>query len=180
MRLLSNKTQVLFIDVQEKLFPHIEDNMTLEFNLLRLVEGLNLLQIPITVTEQYKKGLGETLHIFQEKLKNSRHDEKTTFSCADDAEIFECLMLNKRNQIILCGVEAHVCVMQSAIDLVSKGFDVSVVVDAIGSRNPLDKSIAIERMKLEGVKLSTVESVLFELCRYSKNEVFKQLSQLMK
>jgi nicotinamidase-related amidase len=180
MRFLSNKSQLLFIDVQEKLFPHIEDNITLELNLLKLIKGLNLMKIPIIVSEQYKKGLGATIPVLEAELKTHRHDEKNTFSGMDDKEIFEFLMLNRRNQIIICGLEAHICVMQTAIDLVAKGFDVCVIVDGIGSRRNFDKEIAIQRMQKEGVFVSTVESILFELCRDSQNPIFKELSLLVK
>jgi hypothetical protein len=180
MRFLASKCQFLVIDVQEKLFPHMDDDLTLEFNLIKLFKGIQLLKIPTTVSEQYIKGLGKTLDIFQNELSEASFDEKNTFSCLDDAEIAPHLLSNKRNQIILCGIEAHVCVMQTAIDLIDKGFNVCVIVDAIGSRNNLDKNIAIQRMQQEGVYLATVESILFELCRDSKNPVFKDLSELIK
>ena len=158
----------------------MDDDLTLEFNLVKLLKGMALLKIPTTVSEQYIKGLGRTLEIFQNELSEASFDEKNAFSCMDDSEIAPHLLSNKRNQIILCGIEAHVCVMQTAIDLIDKGFNVCVVVDAIGSRNSFDKNIAIQRMQQEGVYLSTVESILFELCRDSNKPIFKDLSNLIK
>ena len=90
------------------------------------------------------------------------------------------MISNQRNQIILFGIEAHICVQQTAIDLVSKGYDVCVVVDAIGSRKEKNKELAIERMKQESVFITSLESILFELCKDSKNDAFKEISKLLK
>lgn len=180
MRFHQSKTQLVVIDVQSKLFHHIDDDVTLEGNIKKLIQGINLLEIPVTVSEQYKKGLGETIPSLLDDLASAVFFEKTSFSVYDDETISHKLSKNKKSQIILCGIEAHICVLQSALDLIERGFDVAVVVDAIGSRNQTDKKIALERLKQEGVKLVTFESILFELCRDAKNPVFKEISSIIK
>ena len=123
MRILKDDTIALLIDVQERLMPHIFEAEKLEKNLNILVEGLNLLHVPIIVSEQYKKGLGETIASLKELVVNCPHNEKTAFSCFDEPTIQERIELSGRRNIILFGVEAHVCLLQTAIDLKERGFN---------------------------------------------------------
>ena len=180
MRILKEDTIALLIDVQERLMPHIFEAEKLEKNLKILVEGLNLLHIPIIVSEQYKKGLGETISSLKELIVNCPHNEKTAFSCCDEPTIQERIELSGRRNIILFGVEAHVCLLQTAIDLKERGFNPIVVVDCISSRTIENKMIAIERYKQEGVTLTSYESILFELCRVAQGDAFKAMSKLVK
>ena len=179
MRILLENTVAVCIDMQERLFTVIHNNMSLEQKALTLISGLNELNVPLLVTEQYPQGLGYTIEPLR-SLLNEKRIEKNTFSCLDENSFVEELDKVGRKTILLFGIEAHVCVLQTAVDLIAKGFDVFVVVDCISSRDDNDKSIAITRLEREGAYLTTAESVLFELCRSSKNKSFKAISALVK
>lgn len=180
MRILREDTIALLIDVQERLMPHIFEAEKLEKNLQILIEGLKLMHVPIIVSEQYKKGLGETILSIQTLVNDFPHTEKTSFSCCDEPTIQERIELSGRRNILLFGVEAHVCLLQTAIDLKERGFNPIVVVDCISSRTLENKMIAVERFKQEGVVLTSYESILFELCRVAQGDAFKALSKLVK
>ncbi|MFN8670893.1 MAG: hydrolase [Candidatus Sericytochromatia bacterium] len=181
MRILKDDTVAVLVDIQEKLFPFISDNQKLVENCIKLIKGLELLEVPLIVTEQYTKGLGKTIPELQEVVGNNYNPiEKIDFSCCGSEEFFQKLeQLNKRN-IILMGIEAHVCVLQTAIDLTESGFNVIVIEDCISSRKLNDKTIALKRFTHEGCFISTYESILLELCRKAGNDVFKSISKLIK
>lgn len=180
MRILREDTIALLIDVQERLMPHIFEAEKLERNLNILIEGLNILNVPMIISEQYKKGLGETIPSLKALVSTFPHNEKTAFSCCDEPTIQERIELSGRRNILLFGVEAHVCLLQTAIDLKERGFNPIVVVDCISSRTIENKMIAIERYKQEGVILTSYESILFELCRVAQGDAFKAMSKLVK
>ncbi len=180
MRILTEHTTGLVIDIQERLFPHINEHKVLLRNVEILLEGLRILEIPILVTEQYRKGLGTTIAPVVEKLLKFDPLEKMTFSCCDDSVFLSELKAIKRKNVIICGIESHVCVLQTTIDLMKKGYRPVVIEDCVSSRKPNDKTIAIERMRREGAIISTYESILFELARVSGNENFKSISKLVK
>ncbi len=179
MRLLKDRSAAVIVDVQEKLFPHIHEHDSMRDAQLILIEGLQHLGIPIRMTEQYKKGLGETLPSLREKL-GMEGFEKIAFSCCDDETFAGELEELDRQIIILAGIETHVCVLQTAIDLLEKGYQPVVVADCVSSRKPGDKQVALRRMRQEGVVITTYESLLFELCRYAGNDTFKAISKLVK
>lgn len=171
---------LLVIDVQEKLFPHLDHECEFLKALLKMVKGAQILNVPILVTEQYPKGLGPTLDPLKNLLgPHQNYIEKTTFSCAGDKSF--CFDLEKisRKQIILTGVEAHICVLQTAWDLVKKGYEVTVVNEAITSRSIYDFSTAIAEMRDLGIRITSVETVLFELLGDAKASEFKAISQLV-
>ena len=180
MRIVKEDTIALVIDVQEKLFPHIFESEKLERNLNILVEGLKLLHVPIIVSEQYKKGLGETIPSLKELIQDYPHTEKTAFSCCDEPIIQEKIELSGKRNIILAGIESHVCLLQTAIDLKERGFNPIVVADCISSRTIENKQLALVRYQQEGVIVTSYESILFELCRYAQGDAFKAISKLVK
>ena len=180
MRILKDDTFALIIDIQEKLFPHIHENKRLLENTKKLVEGLKVMGIPIKITEQYKRGLGDTLPEISESLQDCPFFEKKAFSCCDDAAIMESINASSRRTVILTGIEAHICVMQTAIDLLANGFRPVIVEDCVSSRKPDDKRISINRMLHEGITVTSYESLLFELCRYSGTDEFKAISKIVK
>ncbi len=179
MRILKDKSSAIIIDFQERLFPVIFEKEKIEKNTQILIEGLNALDIPIIVTEQYKKGLGETIAPLANLLQEASFVDKISFSCCDEPHFMKKLDSNKKF-VILAGVEAHICLLQAAIDLKEKGFQPVVIEDCIGSRTPENKQIAITRLIQEGVLISSTESILFELCRMAGNETFKTISKLIK
>jgi nicotinamidase-related amidase len=180
MRITKDHTVGLVIDIQERLLPHISGHETLIKNVRILLEGLNALEIPVLVTEQYKKGLGETVPLIQEAIGNFDPMEKMSFSCCDDPHFSVRLNNMAKKNVIVCGIESHVCVLQTVIDLLESGFQPVVVEDCISSRKLPDKEIAVRRMSREGAIVTSYESILFELARISGTETFKTISKLVK
>ncbi len=180
MRILRDDVLAMVVDVQERLFPHIHGHEQLENNIKKLVEGLQILKVPALVTEQYKKGLGDTIPSVAVLVGQYPHCEKTAFSCCDDPSIMEKLELSTKRTVVLAGIEAHICLLQTALDLKERGFHPVVVEDCVGSRNPENKRIAMARMVQEGILITSYESLLFELCRVSGTDEFKAISKLVK
>lgn len=168
------------VDIQERLFPHIKDNQELEENLLILIKGLKLHEIPIIVNEQYKKGIGETIPSIRELTDDYPHFEKTTFSCCGQDESLAAIKATGKKFVILAGIETHVCVLQTALDLLEEGLQPVLVTDCVNSRRQKDKDMAITRLVQAGVIPTTYESLLFELTVNAKHPVFKEISKLVK
>ncbi|WP_131667982.1 isochorismatase family protein [Psychrobacter pygoscelis] len=181
-RIMRDNCQAVIIDVQEKLTPHIYRQQEILSKIVMLIEGLQALGIPIMLNEQYKKGLGETVPEIMEVLDSNKAKavEKVTFSACDNNEAWNHLAQQNRNAVLLCGVETHVCVMQTALDLLDNGMQPVIIADATGSRNAYDRKQAIRRMRRAGAVVTTVEAILFELCRSSKDPAFKTISNLVK
>ena len=169
---------LLIVDVQTKLVNLIEGNQRLVWNNRRLVDAAGIFEIPILATEQYPQGLGGTVPDLAARLNSVC--AKTRFSCGECEELFSELMSAGRRKIVIAGIESHVCVMQTALDLLTAGFEIYVVVDAIGSRFTLDHQTAIRRMELAGAFLTTTESVMFEWCEASGTKEFKLISALVR
>lgn len=180
MRITKEDSFGLIIDIQEKLIPHIDKNEELAKNTAILINGLKILDLPILMTEQYRKGLGATIPQIIELLGNSLSFEKSAFSCCDDESISGAISGLNKKYAIIAGIEAHICVLQTVIDLQESGIQTVVVYDCISSRKESDKLIAIERMQSEGAIITSYESVLFELARISGTDAFKKISKLVK
>jgi nicotinamidase-related amidase len=170
----------LIIDIQEKLFPFISGNEQLTSRTITLIQGLKILNIPLVVTEQYTKGLGPTIQPLKAILEEILPIEKMAFSCCDEPGFLERLALLDKKFVVIAGIESHVCVLQTAMDLLEKGFLPVVVEDCVSSRRLNDKQMAIIRMRRAGAVITTVESVLFELLRYSGTDEFRAISKLVK
>lgn len=180
MRIRQSNCLLVVVDMQERLFPHISGYKELERNCRILLSGMQILDIPLIVTEQYPQGLGRTIQSVQSALPAYEPIEKMTFSCCADSQFTDNLGRIGRHDIILCGIEAHVCVLQTALDLKEMGYQPVVVSDCVSSRKLQDKEIALKRMIQENVLLSGYESILFELCAVSGTETFKAISRLVK
>ncbi|MCX6148449.1 MAG: hydrolase [Candidatus Kapabacteria bacterium] len=181
MRILKENTIGLVIDIQYRLFSHIYDFENLEFHILRLIRGLKALNIPIQITEQYVKGLGPTITTIQEELdEDYKPIEKMEFSCLDNESYSLALKSTGKKNVIIMGIESHVCVMQTVIDLIANGYQPIVIEDCVSSRKLSDKNTAINRMRAEGAIISSYEAILFELCRVSGTEEFKLISKIVK
>ena len=181
-RIARENTQAMIIDLQERLTPHIYDHENILKKTVTLIKGLQALDIPIMLNEQYKKGLGDTLPEIRDILEgdNAKGFEKVTFSACDNNDAWHYLAQQNRSTILLFGVEAHVCVLQTALDLLDNGMQPVIIGDAVGSRFPYDKKQAIRRIRRAGGVITTVETILFELCRSSKDPAFKTISNLIK
>lgn len=180
MRIKRESCAGVVIDIQERLFPHMETKDELLRKCLLLIEGLKILDIPLHLTEQYPRGLGSTLEAVSHALGPLAAIEKATFSCCDEPEYIKSLEESGRNTLIICGIEAHVCVLQTVMDLVALGYTPVVVEDCTSSRDLGDKQIAIQRMRAEGAVITSCESILFELTRVSGTNEFKAISRLVK
>jgi len=180
MRILEKESIGLIIDMQERLYPLVQEHDQLTKNTTILIEGLKAIGIKILVTEQYTKGLGFTIEPLKNLLTDIEFVEKQAFSCCDEPRFYEELTLTGARTVIIAGIESHVCVMQTAIDLLDNGYIPVIVEDCVSSRSLNDKKIAIERMRKEGAIITTYESLLFELLRQSGTDSFKKISKLVK
>jgi nicotinamidase-related amidase len=179
-RLNRNETAAVVIDVQERLFPLIHEHEQIAKNMSILIQGMKLLGIPLLVTQQYTVGLGGTVTQINEAIGDYKHIEKMAFSCCgDEGFMIELKKLNKKN-VILMGIESHVCVLQTSLDLIAEGFQPVLIEDCVSSRKPNDKRIAVERMRQSGAIVSTYESILFELTEVSGTDLFKSIVKLVK
>jgi nicotinamidase-related amidase len=169
-------TGLLVVDVQEKLVRAIADGSRVVFNVRRLIDGAEVLGVAVVATEQYPQGLGPTVPELAERL--GKVPSKLTFSCGGCPEIFTDLESRDIHKLLLCGLEAHVCVQQTALDLLASGWRVYVAVDAVGSRFEIDYRTALGRMDSAGATLTTTEAALFEWCRVAGTPEFKEISRL--
>ena len=177
---VSNSILVV-IDVQDKLINSIHENSIIVENISKLINIFNTLSLPVIYSEQYPKGLGITVDKIKEKLKdNSELVIKNNFSCWKEKSFVKLLSSKNKKQILVCGIETHICILQTALDLVKNKFTTFVIKDAVGSRQHDNHKEGINRMREESVKIVTLEMVLFELLNNSKHENFKELSSLIK
>lgn len=175
MVLTPDNSIALIIDIQSKLLPYIYQNDELINNNARLINGLKLLEVPIIITEQYPKGLGTTSERLIEVLCDAyKPIEKDTFSCLGCDEVLNRLRQSRRKNVIITGIEAHICVMQTVRDLIASDFNPFVVADCISSRKLYDKEYGLKRMLREGAFPSTYESVLMEITHTSKHQSSKK------
>lgn len=172
---------MLIIDVQEKLVNAIFSRDLVKRRAVSLAKAANILEIPTIVTEQYPKGLGETIPELKEGLNNDvNFIEKTTFSALSETHLLSKLLETGRKQVIIFGIETHICVHQTVIDLLKNGFEVTVVGDACGSRTAFEYMSALDNMKANGAKIKTTEMILFELVKGAKHPNFKEIQALIK
>lgn len=174
-RLTNENTYGLIVDIQEKLLPAMSNHEQIEQNSKKLVEGLKLFDVPVMYTQQYTKGLGNTV----ESLGADAFIEKTTFSCFSE-ESCAREMDARRPFVIIAGIEAHVCVQLTALELLADNYFPIIVADCVSSRKEYDKQIALDHMRHTGVLITTLESVLFAICKNAKNENFRDLSKLIR
>lgn len=176
-----SNTALLVIDVQEKLFPRVERITEVLTGMQKMINGSQVFEIPILVTEQYPEGLGKTIPSLKEMFpENQSYISKTSFSSIKEPKVQKELEEIDRDHWILIGIEAHVCVLQTALDLIRQGKQVTVLNDAISSRSIFDYSTAIAEMRDFGVRISSVETILFELLQDATAPEFKQISELVK
>lgn len=179
MRIRQEETTALIIDYQESLVPVVQDGAELVRNTKLLVEGLKIIGIPLIITTQYKKGLKDTVGEISKAAEGAEAIDKITFSCFGNEDIRRVLGTVRKN-VLICGIEAHICVLQTVIDLREAGYNVVLVEDCISSRKENDKKIALRRAEAEGALLTTYEAILFELTQYAGTDKFKAISKLIK
>lgn len=180
MLMLSRQSCLLVVDVQERLVPAMSDPARVVKHCGVLMQAARRLEIPVVVSEQYPRGLGSTVPALRDYLPPDGAAAKMQFSCADDPGIMQRIEATGRRQVVVAGVEAHVCVLQTALGLLGKGFEVYVVQDACASRNPDSEMLAAERMRHAGVGVVSVEMAVFEWLAAAGTPAFKELSALIR
>jgi nicotinamidase-related amidase len=171
-------TALLVVDVQDKLLPFIRQRESVVWNIRRLIDGAQVLGLPVVATEQYPQGLGPTTAVLAERL--TEIPSKLMFSCRECAGVLQQLAETGRHKVLVVGIESHVCVQQTVLDLLSEGFRVYLAVDAVGSRNVIDYTTALRRMESAGATLTTAEAALFEWCEVAGSPEFKRISALVR
>jgi isochorismate hydrolase len=173
-----SSSRLLLLDMQEKLLRVVPRAESLTANCRLLVRGAKLLGVPVDATEQYPHGLGATVAPLRGELQTIA--EKLRFSAGDTFDWSRSAANHDRFQVIVAGIESHICVLQTTLDLVAAGYDVTVAADAVASRREIDHETALARMRDHGVTVSTVEAILFEWCESAEAAEFRELSQLVK
>jgi len=174
-----NDSALVFIDIQEKLAAVMKERGKVVNNCLHLIEIAKLLNIPIVLTEQYPKGIGQTVEEIRKALPEYKPVEKLTFSCCDEAFPEEIRKLNRKT-IIMTGMETHVCILQTCISLLRDGYNVHLVKDAVCSRSKENWKTGVEFMRDAGAVITGTETVLFQLLKISGTEEFKAISKRIK
>jgi nicotinamidase-related amidase len=172
-----DKSLLLVIDVQDKLLPAVAEPEELLANCRWLLEIADHLKIPVLGTEQYPQGIGHTAEHLKALIPADGMLEKTHFSCASEPACAAAIEAQQPEQVVIIGIEAHVCVLQSALELRQQARDVFVVADCIASRKPQDKALAIERMRQAGVHIVSREMVAFEWMRRAGTDSFRHISR---
>ncbi len=175
-----NNTQLMIIDVQGKLAQLMHDKETLFSNLNTLTRAAKLMELPIVWVEQIPDKLGATIDEISQELPHQRPMAKDVFSAWGEQAVRTATESHNRKQVLLVGIEAHICVHQTACELINAGYEVHLVTDAVSSRTPENKELALKRLAQEGAILTSTEMALFELQRVAQGEQFKALLKLIK
>jgi nicotinamidase-related amidase len=177
----SEQAGLLIVDVQEAFHSAIPEYPQIASRIWTAVRGFQILNLPIFVTEQYPQGLGRTAEEIRLALpEDFNYIEKSTFSSYGADGFVEKLKAKNVSQVVLCGLETHVCVNQTAHDLLNENFQIHLLTDCVGSRNDYDKQTALLKMRMSGAIPSTIETAFFELMRDSKHKDFKEIQNLIK
>jgi nicotinamidase-related amidase len=174
------RAQLLMVDMQERLLPAMHDPAETERRCGLLLAAAATLGLPVTASEQYPKGLGHTVPGLRKQFGNAPVFDKLAFSCLGEGRIANRLKETTRSQVIVCGIEAHVCVLQTAADLLAEGYEVFIPADAVSSRAPSSVSLALERLRTAGAAIVNTEMVVFEGLRKAGTPEFKTLSAIIK
>ena len=176
---LEDETLLLIIDMQDKIISNIKNNQLLIFNIKKLIDTCNLLNVRIAITEQNPLKLGKTLESILENKEYPKF-EKMEFSCGKNKDFLDYVNRFDFKNIIVCGIESHICILQSSLELLVKGFNILIPRDAIGSRKEIDNNTAFLRLMLSGAVASTTESIICELCKTSNRKEFRAVSKILK
>jgi nicotinamidase-related amidase len=171
---------LLIVDIQGNLAHSMHGKELLFKNVQKLIKGIQVLGIPILWTEQNPQGLGLTIPEIADILSNIKPISKMSFSCCQNNRFVQALKALNRKQVLIAGIEAHICVYQTAVDLVDLGYEVQVVTDAVSSRNMENKEIGLQKMRDSGVSLTSVETALFELLKVAEGEQFREILKIVK
>ena len=173
-------TILVLVDVQEKLSKAMCEKEALLDNTVKMVQGAKILDLPIVWTEQNPKGLGQTVPEIRGLLADSEPVTKLSFSCCGEPRFMQEIRKFDRQQIVVGGIESHVCVYQTVSDLVKLGYEVQVLVDCVSSRTPANRALGLERCKESGASVTSVETALFEMLGAAEGDRFKQMLKVVK
>jgi nicotinamidase-related amidase len=179
-RIRRSQAALLVLDIQERLLPAMFEPERLVQNALRLIRGARVLGLPVHVTEQYPRGLGSTVSDIAGAFSQFAPFEKVSFSAWGAPGLVSALTAKADTEVILCGIETHVCVCQTCLDLLDGGSRVFVVADAVSSRTAENQRLGLDRMREVGATVVSTEMVLFELLRSAGTEEFKQILAVVK
>jgi nicotinamidase-related amidase len=174
------KCCLVVVDVQGKLAQLMDGKESLFANIEVLIKAAKALEMPILWCQQNPRALGPTVPQLAELLDGVEPVDKMSFSCCGDAKFIEKLNAGKATDVILCGIEAHVCIYQTAMDLLDRDLNVHLIADAVSSRTAANRQIAVRRITAEGANLSCTEMILFELLKTAEHPEFKELCRLIK
>lgn len=173
-------TALIVIDVQGSLAKQAQESDNLIYNVQTLIMAFQILEIPIIYMEQYPEGLGCSVSEISSLLSSNKVIAKTSFSGCGSNAFIEQLQAIDKNQLLICGIETHVCVYQTVVDLLDRDFYIEVISDAVSSRAKENRQLALNKMQQLGASLTSVEMCLFEILRNSKSDKFKEISRLLK
>ncbi|MFH1213676.1 MAG: hydrolase [Candidatus Neomarinimicrobiota bacterium] len=180
MKLKNDRSVLVIIDVQPKLLSVMYNYPLLLENLKKLIRGAQVLDVPVIFTEQYPDGLGRTHEEIASLLAENQPITKMTFSCCSEDNFMTELRKSNRDQVIVCGIESHICVYQTCRDLVDKKYEVHLVTDCISSRKPENTNLAVRKLEAFGVHSTSVEMALFEMLKDASNDIFKKIAKIIK
>lgn len=180
MKIIREDSIAVLVDIQEKFVPHINEVEILLQNVNKITEGFNVLGIPIVLTEQNSAKLGHTVNSIQSVLLNYDPIDKLCFSCVQNDTFLTKIKNTGKNQIILAGIETHICVLQTAIDLLELDHQVYVLEDCVSSRTQANKINGLNRIRQHGGVITCIESVLFEICGEAGTDEFRKISAIIK
>jgi nicotinamidase-related amidase len=178
--LIPENTVLLLVDIQEKLSAAMIEKQALVDNAIKMVNGARVLGVPIIRTEQNPNGLGKTVPELEQLLRDEKPITKLSFSCCGEPRFMEKLHALNRGQVLIGGIESHVCVYQTVLDLLSDGYEVQVLADAVSSRTEANRTIGLERCRLAGATVTSIETALFEMLRVAEGDKFKQMLKVVK
>jgi isochorismate hydrolase len=179
MLIAADRSLLLVVDVQEKFMPTLYDREVFLSNCARLMRAASQVGVPVLVSEQYPKGLGPTVEPLRGLAPEGSIREKLHFCCVEDEDLRGAIRASGRDQVIIAGIEAHICVLQTALGLVRSDLQPIVVADAVSGRRPESTALALDRMRANGVEVVDVEMVLFEWMHRAGTEAFKRLHGLV-
>lgn len=171
---------LLVIDVQGKLASLVHESAEVERNISKLVRACRVLEVPVIYTEQYPEGLGRTVEPLRKLFEGEAPFEKTAFSCCGSEDFMSHLRQLNRNEIMVTGIETHICVYQTSVELIEYGYNVHLVTDAVSSRTVKNRDMGIHCIENAGAWLKTTEMAIFELLRVAEGERFKKISRIIK
>jgi len=180
MKLKNDRSILIIIDVQTKLLAVMHNYPLLLENLKKLIRGAQVLEVPIIFTEQYPDGLGQTHPEIFSLLSEVQPITKLAFSCCSEENFMNELHKINRDQVIVCGIESHICVYQTCRDLIDKKYEVHLVTDCISSRKPENTDLTVSKLQSYGVYPTSVEMALFEMLKDASNSAFKKIAKIIK